>query len=135
MLRHLTNQSMIAESHLAALQAVRLHPFFSFPSHSICLLHSRIYSPPQGCALAEPWHLTFVLGRLEIKITVFSYKSYAGYPGFYKLRALGSLQFSLEHSLDQYAYFLSQQRGLVPGYDCVFCPTAAVYISWRIYSA
>ena len=28
---------------------------------------------------------------------LFSYKSYAGHPGFYKFRALGSLQFSLEH--------------------------------------
>ena len=27
----------------------------------------------------------------------FSYKSYAGHPGFHKFRALGSLQFSLEH--------------------------------------
>ena len=54
----------------------------------------------QGCALAEPggpWCLTFALGRLEI--SDFSYKSYAGHPGFYSFRALGSLQFSLEHSL------------------------------------
>ena len=29
----------------------------------------------------------------------FSYKSYAGHSGFYRFRALGSLQFSLEHSL------------------------------------
>ena len=29
----------------------------------------------------------------------FSYKSYSGYPRFYSFRALGSLQFSLEHSL------------------------------------
>ena len=53
----------------------------------------------QGCALAEPggpWLLTFALGRLEN----LSYKSYAGHPRFYSFRALGSLQFSLDHSLD-----------------------------------
>ena len=33
------------------------------------------------------------------KIVVFSYKSYAGHPGFHGFRALVSLQFSLEHSL------------------------------------
>ena len=53
-----------------------------------------------GCALAEPggpWHPTFVLGRLEN--LSFLYKSYAGHPRFYRVKALGSLQFSLEHSL------------------------------------
>ena len=30
----------------------------------------------------------------------FSYKSYAGHPRFYSFKALRSLQFSLEHSLD-----------------------------------
>ena len=54
----------------------------------------------QGCALAEPggpWHPTFVLGRLEN--LSFLFKSYAGHPRFYRVKALGSLQFSLEHSL------------------------------------
>ena len=53
----------------------------------------------QGCALEVPgglWRLTFVLGWLEI--LVFAYKSYAGHPGFYRFRALGSLQFFLELS-------------------------------------
>ena len=54
----------------------------------------------QGCALAEPggpWRLTFALrqqGHLS-----FLYKSYAGHPGFYSFKTLGSLQFYLEHSL------------------------------------
>ena len=46
----------------------------------------------QGCALEEPggpWCPTFVLGRLKN----------AGHTGFHKFRALGSLQFFLEHSL------------------------------------
>ena len=55
----------------------------------------------QGCALGEPsgpyWCLTFDLGRLE-NLT-FLYKSYAGHPWFYRFKALGSLQFSLEQSL------------------------------------
>ena len=57
-------------------------------------------SYPQGCALVEPggpWRVTFALGRLEN--LRFSYKSYPGRPGFYRFRALGFLQFSLEHSL------------------------------------
>ena len=54
----------------------------------------------QGCALAVlggPWRLTFAPGRLGN--LVFSYKSYAGHPRFYSSRAMGFLQFSLEHSL------------------------------------
>ena len=54
----------------------------------------------QGCVLAEPggpWHATFVLGQL--KNLSFLYKSYAGHPRFYRVKALGSLRFSLEHSL------------------------------------
>ena len=57
----------------------------------------------QGCALAEPsgpWRLTFALGRLE-NLIFFSYKPYALHPRFYSFGALGSLQFSLEHSLDE----------------------------------
>ena len=49
----------------------------------------------QGCALvvsSSPWHLTFALGQLEI----------TGYPGFHGFRALGSLQFSIEHSLPHF---------------------------------
>ena len=34
------------------------------------------------------------------KISEFSYKSFAGHPRFYRFRALGSLQFSLEQSLE-----------------------------------
>ena len=59
----------------------------------------------QGCALAEPggpWGLTFALGRLENLI--FLIQSYAGHPRFYSFRALGSFQFSLEHSLGQGAF-------------------------------
>ena len=54
-----------------------------------------------GCALEEPsgpyWCLTFDLGRLED--LTFLFKSYAGHPWFYRFKALGSLQFSLEQSL------------------------------------
>ena len=35
------------------------------------------------------------------KSSIFSYKSYAGHPGFYRFRALDSLQFFLEHSLEE----------------------------------
>ena len=35
------------------------------------------------------------------KSFIFSYKSYAGHPGFYRFRALDSLQFFLEHSLEE----------------------------------
>ena len=57
----------------------------------------------QGCAQAkpgDPWRPTFALMQLE-KLIVFSCKSYAGYPGFYRFRAHGLLQFFLEHSLGQ----------------------------------
>ena len=78
-----------------------------FPLCSLEILHSYYHLeislfmlPYQGCALAEPgspWCLTFAVGRLEnLRI---SYKSYAEHPGFYRFRALGSLQFSLQHSL------------------------------------
>ena len=36
----------------------------------------------------------------DYKILVVSYKSYAEHPRFYRFRALGSLQFTLEHSLE-----------------------------------
>ena len=55
----------------------------------------------QGRAVGEPdgpWRLTFALGRLENLSFFFSYKSYAEHPRFYGFWALGSLQFSLEHS-------------------------------------
>ena len=55
----------------------------------------------QGCALAEsggPWHLTFALGQLE-NLRFFIQIIYWD-PRFYSFRALGSVQFSLEHSLD-----------------------------------
>ena len=48
----------------------------------------------QGCALSEPgglWRLIFCPRATR--------KSYARHPRFYSFRALGSLQFSLEHSL------------------------------------
>ena len=54
----------------------------------------------QGCALVEPsgpWCLTFVLGRLENLSFFIEIICWA--PGFHKFRALGSLQFFLEHSL------------------------------------
>ena len=57
----------------------------------------------QGCAPAEPgspWYLTFDLRRLES--LRFSHKSFVGHPRFHSFRALGSLQFSLEHSLVKY---------------------------------
>ena len=60
----------------------------------------------QGCAQAELsglWRLTFALGRLENLI--FFIQSYAGHPRFYSFRALGSLQFSLEHSLEMQQLF------------------------------
>ena len=55
----------------------------------------RITEDWQGCTLAAPgglWCLTFALGQLE--------KSDAGHPRFYKFRAVSSLQFFLQHSLD-----------------------------------
>ena len=55
----------------------------------------------QGCALADPggrWCLTFALRRLE-NLNSFSHISYAGHPGFYKFKVLGSLQFSLEQKI------------------------------------
>ena len=57
----------------------------------------------QGCPPAEPsglWRLIFVLGRLENLCFSIESKSYAGHTGFHKFRALGSLQFFLEHSLE-----------------------------------
>ena len=36
----------------------------------------------------------------DYKILGLSYKSYAEHPRFYRCRALGSLQFTLEHSLE-----------------------------------
>ena len=41
------------------------------------------------------------------KSLVFSFKSYAGHPKFYRFKVLGSLQFSLEHSL-AFKYFLME---------------------------
>ena len=53
----------------------------------------------QRCALAEPaWRLTFAVGWLE-NLRFIIQINYAGHPRFYSFRALGSLQFSLEHSL------------------------------------
>ena len=55
----------------------------------------------QGCALAElggPWRLTFAFGRLEN--LRFFIQIICWHPRFYSFRALGSLQFSFEHSLD-----------------------------------
>ena len=76
-----------------------IYPMVRFCTNNIITVeHLRI--GPQGCALAEPsgpWRLTFALGRLENLTS--SYKSYAGHPGFHSFRALGSLQFSLEHSV------------------------------------
>ena len=57
----------------------------------------------QGCAQAkpgDPWRPTFAVMQLE-KLIVFLCKSYAGYPGFYRLRAHGLLLCFLEHSLGQ----------------------------------
>ena len=70
----------------------------------------------QGCALAEhvgPWGLTFATGNK--KISDFSYKSYAGHHRFYSFRALGSLQFSLEHSLEMESALIrfSEKKNIV----------------------
>ena len=80
MLRHLTNQSMIAESHLAALQAVRLHPFFllSQPFNLLASLQD-LFSPigvcssralaPNFCSWAtrksQFFHTNHMLGTLD----------------------------------------------------------------------
>ena len=64
------------------------------------LLFGLILLLTQGRALAEPggpWCLTFALGCLG-NLSV-SYNSYAGHRRFYRFRAPGFLQFSLEHSL------------------------------------
>ena len=47
-----------------------------------------------GRAHGGRWCPTFALGWLQN-----SYKSYAKHPRFYRFRALGSLKFSLDHSL------------------------------------
>ena len=41
--------------------------------------------------------LILLLG--DQRISAFAWKSYAGYPGFHRYRALGTLEFFLEHSL------------------------------------
>ena len=48
------------------------------------------------------WCLTFALGQLGNLI--FYIQPYARHPRFYSFRALGSFQFSLEHSLGQGAF-------------------------------
>jgi len=58
------------------------------------------------------------------KISDFSNKSYAGRPGFYRFRALGSLQFSLEHSLGNCAQEEPTER--VNSLVVVQKPTGAV---------
>ena len=55
----------------------------------------------QGCALADPagpLRLTFALGRLGNLSLLVQIICWA-YARFYSFRALGSLQFSLDHSL------------------------------------
>ena len=47
--------------------------------------------------ISGPWRPNFTLGRLEN--FSFLYKLYAGHLGFHRFRAMGSLQFSLAHSL------------------------------------
>ena len=77
MLRHLTNQSMIAESHLAVLQAIRLHPFFSFPSHSFGWLHSSLWSlcfsdfAVNIATTQYPYITCAYLSFLQVRIKVF----------------------------------------------------------------
>ena len=52
-----------------------------------------------GCALAEQWSpLAPNFCSWPTRVLVFPYKSYAGQPRIYSFRALGSLQFYLEHS-------------------------------------
>ena len=74
-------------------------------------IRKRPHKNTQGCTLAEPggpWRPTVAPGQLE-NLT-FLYKSYAGHPGFYRLRALGSLQFSLEQALIHISKCLFQSR-------------------------
>ena len=69
----------------------------------------------QGCAQAEPggpWRLTFTLGQLEN--LRFFIQINAGHPRFYSFRALGSVQFSLEHSL---VFTLLRWEHYVQGHD------------------
>ena len=59
-----------------------------------------IFLQTQGCAVAnpgDPWCLTFAPGSLEI--FSFFIQIICWHPGVYRVRALGSLQFSLEHCL------------------------------------
>ena len=74
------------------LHFVLFHPVYKWVPTTYCRGN-------QGCALAEPgspWHLTFAPWRL--KNLSFLNKTYAEHPTFCGFRALGSLQFSLEHS-------------------------------------
>ena len=59
------------------------------------LLHYGPLTEPSG-----PWLLTFSPRQLENLSFFFSEKAYAGHPGFHRFRALGSLQFLLEYSLE-----------------------------------
>ena len=64
----------------------------------------------QGCALRVPGclrRLTFAFGRLD-KLT-FSCKLYAGHHEPQSLEPLGSLEFSLEHSLVTLVCFLADK--------------------------
>ena len=92
---------------------------------SFCAIDNRVEGitallDGQGFTLAVPcgrWHLIFAHGWQ--RILVFSYKSYAGHPGF---NSIGLPSILLEHSLDEvnstYNVFFYQELHFMPKILC-----------------
>ena len=86
----------------------------------------------QGCALAEPsgpWRLTFAPGRLE-NLTFFI-QIICWAPEILQVQSLGSLQFSLEHSL---VFFATSywNMALFEHFGCIFCIMSVSLILWHL---
>ena len=137
MLRHLTNQSMIAESHSAALQAARFHPFFPFPPaiHLACftpgffLPHSSVLQQSPGAPVA-PNFCSWVTRKSQF---------------FHTNHMLGTLDFTGSEHQDPFNF--PQSTALISMH--IFFPNRRVwsqamivnfvllqgynYISWQIY--
>ena len=81
--------------------ASRLWPSFPFLSCSFGLLHSRIFSTPSSwlCSSKAPGPPVPNFCSWVTRKSLF-FLSCAGYPGFYRFKAVGSLHLSLAHSLD-----------------------------------
>ena len=80
----------------------------------------------------------------DYKILGLSYKSYAEHPRFYRFRALGSLQFILEHSLESMKIYNPLSRTANQGHifpvsrqnvrTCVLCCILAIDKEMQVYS-